>query len=130
MKCCPRSSRGIRGQPRCGGGFRSNEASDAGKNFCSEYFFPGEDRAIRDYGADLVIEGERYADALAACEDWQKKSGATSVHAYDQDETMLGQGTLGLEFAEQAPDIDTLLVAVGGGGLIAGIAAWYAGPSR
>jgi threonine dehydratase len=50
-----------------------------------------------------------------------------SVHAYDQDETILGQGTLGLELAEQAPEIDTLLVAVGGGGLIAGLAAWYAG---
>ena len=47
--------------------------------------------------------------------------------AFDQDETMMGQGTLGLELAEQAPDIDTVLVAVGGGGLIAGIAAWYAG---
>ena len=50
-----------------------------------------------------------------------------SIHAYDQDETILGQGTLGLELAEQAPEIDTLLVAVGGGGIIAGFAAWYAG---
>jgi threonine dehydratase len=49
------------------------------------------------------------------------------VHAFDQEETMIGQGTIGLELDEQAPDIDTLLVAVGGGGLIAGIAAWYAG---
>jgi threonine dehydratase len=97
------------------------------KIFVPSISSPAKIARIRDYGADLVVEGERYADALAACEDWQKKSGATSVHAYDQDETMLGQGTLGLEFAEQAPDIDTLLVAVGGGGLIAGIAAWYAG---
>jgi threonine dehydratase len=49
------------------------------------------------------------------------------VHAFDQDETMLGQGTIGMEIDEQAPDIDTLLVSVGGGGLIAGLAAWYAG---
>jgi threonine dehydratase len=49
------------------------------------------------------------------------------VHAFDQYETMLGQGTVGQELSDQAPDIDTLLVAVGGGGLIAGIAAWYAG---
>ena len=49
------------------------------------------------------------------------------VPAFDQNETIIGQGTLGLEIAEQAPDIDTLLVSVGGGGLIAGIAAWYAG---
>jgi threonine dehydratase len=49
------------------------------------------------------------------------------VHAFDQMETMLGQGTIGLELDQEAPDIDTLLVGVGGGGLIAGIAAWYAG---
>ncbi|HKN10452.1 MAG TPA: pyridoxal-phosphate dependent enzyme, partial [Pseudomonadota bacterium] len=82
---------------------------------------------IREYGADLVIEGDRYADALAASETWAQKAGAMSVHAFDQDETMLGQGTVGMELDEQAPDIDTLLVSVGGGGLIAGIAAWYAG---
>jgi threonine dehydratase len=82
---------------------------------------------IRGYGADLVIAGDRYADALAASEAWVEKTGAMSVHAYDQDETMLGQGTIGLELDEHTPDIETLLVPVGGGGLIAGIAAWYAG---
>jgi threonine dehydratase len=87
---------------------------------------PAKIERIRAYGADLVVEGERYADALAASEAWVKKSGAMSVHAFDQDETILGQGTLGLELDEQA-ELDTLLVAVGGGGLIAGIAAWYAG---
>jgi threonine dehydratase len=85
---------------------------------------------IRDYGADLVIEGDRYADALAASEAWATQSGAMQVHAFDQAETMLGQGTIGMELAEQAPDIDTLLVSVGGGGLIAGLAAWYAGRIR
>ena len=58
---------------------------------------------------------------------WAVKTGALAVHAFDQHETLLGQGTLGMELEEQAPQIDTLLVAVGGGGLIAGIAAWYAG---
>jgi len=82
---------------------------------------------IRDYGADLAIEGDRYADTLAASEAWVRKTGAMSVHAFDQDETMLGQGTVGMELDEQAPAIDTLLVSVGGGGLIAGIAAWYRG---
>jgi len=82
---------------------------------------------IREYGAELAIEGDRYADALAASEAWVEKSGAMPVHAFDQDETLLGQGTLGLELAQQAPALDTLLVAVGGGGLIAGIAAWYDG---
>jgi threonine dehydratase len=81
---------------------------------------------IREYGADLVIGGDRYADALAASEAWAEKAGAMSIHAYDQDETILGQGTIGTELNAQAPDIDSLFVSVGGGGLIAGIAAWYA----
>lgn len=82
---------------------------------------------IRGYGANLVITGERYADSLAASQLWQAESGAMPVHAYDQPETLLGQGSVGLEFEQQAPHLDTLLVAVGGGGLIGGIAAWYAG---
>src|SRR5205814_6979146 len=52
-------------------------------------------------------------------------SGAMAIHAYDQVETMLGQGSVGLEIEEDAPDVETLLVSVGGGGLIGGIAAWY-----
>ncbi|ABW34965.1 Threonine dehydratase (plasmid) [Deinococcus geothermalis DSM 11300] len=88
---------------------------------------PAKVQRIREYGADLVIGGERYADALAASEEWIVQSGGQPVHAFDQEATLLGQGTAGLEFEEQAPDLDTLLVAVGGGGLIGGIAAWYAG---
>jgi len=88
---------------------------------------PAKAERIREYGAELVVAGERYADALAASEAWAQQTGAMSVHAFDQDETMLGQGTIGIELEEQAPEVDTLLVAVGGGGLIAGIAAWYAG---
>jgi threonine dehydratase len=82
---------------------------------------------IRGFGAELVIAGERYADALAASEKWVAESGAMPVHAFEQIETMLGQGSVGLEIEEQAPNLDTLLVAVGGGGLIGGVAAWYAG---
>ena len=85
---------------------------------------------IRSYGADLVVGGDRYADALAASEEWAAESGALRIHAFDQRETLLGQGTLGLELESQAPDLDTLLVAVGGGGLIGGIASWYAGRVR
>jgi threonine dehydratase len=88
---------------------------------------PAKVQRIREYGADLVVQGDRYADALAASEAWAGESGAMPVHAFDQYETMLGQGTLGMELSEQAPEIDTLLVSVGGGGLIAGIAAWYGG---
>ena len=82
---------------------------------------------IRSYGADLAVGGDRYADALAACDAWVADSGALSIHAFDQAETMLGQGTLALELEDQAPELDTVLVGVGGGGLIGGIAAWYAG---
>ncbi|WP_207484200.1 threonine/serine dehydratase [Arenibaculum pallidiluteum] len=85
---------------------------------------------IRSYGAELVVGGERYADALAASEEWVERSAAAAIHAFDQPGTLLGQGTVGLELEDQAPDIDTLLVAVGGGGLIGGIAAWYAGRIR
>jgi threonine dehydratase len=88
---------------------------------------PAKIQRIRSYGADLVVSGERYADALAASQTDVAGSGALPVHAFDQAETLLGQGTLGLELAGQAPALDTLLVAVGGGGLIGGIAAWYAG---
>ena len=82
---------------------------------------------IRDYGAELVVTGDRYSDALAASEKWTAESGAMPVHAYDQEETLLGQATVGFEFEAQDPQLDTLLVAVGGGGLIGGIAAWYGG---
>src|SRR5271154_428521 len=82
---------------------------------------------IRSYGANLVIAGDRYADSLQAADAWAAASGALSIHAYDQAETLLGQGTLALELAQQDAGIDTLLVAVGGGGLIGGIAAWYRG---
>jgi threonine dehydratase len=91
---------------------------------------PAKISRIREYGADLVIGGERYAEALAASEEWVKESGALAVHAFDQVETLLGQATIGLELSEQAPGLDTLLVAVGGGGLIGGIAAWYGGRIR
>jgi threonine dehydratase len=91
---------------------------------------PAKMERIRGYGARLVVAGDRYADSLAASERFTAESGAMAIHAYEQVETLLGQGTLGLELERQAPQIDTLLVAVGGGGLIGGIAAWYAGRIR
>ena len=92
---------------------------------------PAKMERIRQLGAELVVTGERYADALAAARAWAESSGAMSVHAFDQRETLLGQGTLALELAGQAPEmgpemgraLDTVLVPVGGGGLIGGIAA-------
>jgi threonine dehydratase len=91
---------------------------------------PAKMERIRGYGAELVVTGQRYADALKASKAWAAQSGALPVHAYDQVETLLGQGTVGLEFEDQYPNLDTLLVAVGGGGLIGGIAAWYSGRVR
>src|SRR5262244_3727448 len=85
---------------------------------------------IRGFGAELVVSGQFYADALAESQKWAAQSGAMAIHAYDQRETLLGQATVGLEFEEQVPELDTLLVAVGGGGLIGGIASWYAGTIR
>jgi len=85
---------------------------------------------LYQYGAQVTVTGERYAEALAASEIWAAESGALPVHAYDQMETLLGQGTAGLEWEAQDPDLDTLLVAVGGGGLIGGIAGWYRGRTK
>jgi threonine dehydratase len=91
---------------------------------------PAKIERIRSYGAELIVQGERYADALAAAEQWAAMSGAMKIHAYDEPGALLGQGSVGLEWQQQAPDLDTLLVAVGGGGLIGGIAAWYEGKIR
>jgi threonine dehydratase len=97
------------------------------KIFVPSVASPAKIQQITEYGAELVIGGERYADALAASEAWVEHSGAMPIHAFDQAETLLGQGTVGLELEHQANQLTTLLVAVGGGGLVAGIAAWYGG---
>ena len=86
---------------------------------------PAKLERIRRYGAELVIAGDRYAESFEASEEWTAKSGALPIHAYEAIETLLGQGTLGLELEEQSPKLDSLLVAVGGGGLIGGVASWY-----
>ena len=93
---------------------------------------PAKMERIRQLGAELVVTGDRYADALDAAQAWAASSGAMSVHAFDQRETLLGQGTVALELAGQAAELDaagldTVLVPVGGGGLIGGIAAWFGG---
>jgi threonine dehydratase len=87
---------------------------------------PSKLQLMRSCAAEVVVEGDRYADALALSERWAETSGAMQIHAYDQPETLLGQGTVGAEVERQAPGLDTLLVAVGGGGLLGGVAAWYA----
>lgn len=94
--------------------------------FVQDTASPAKIARIREYGADLVIGGESHAEALAACEAWATQAGAMTAHAFDQVETMCGAGTLGLELEDQA-QVDTVLAAVGGGGLMAGLAAWFEG---
>ncbi len=86
---------------------------------------PAKIARIRECGAELSVTGERYADALAASEEWAARSGALPIHAFDQLETLLGQGTLALELEQQTEPLHSLLVAVGGGGLLGGIAAFF-----
>ena len=81
---------------------------------------------IRGYGAELIVVGDRYAEALDASRTRAEESGALEIHAYDSVETLRGQGTVGLELDQQVPDLDTVLVAIGGGGLIGGVAAYFA----
>lgn len=88
---------------------------------------PAKIERIRRSGALLTIGGDRYADALAASEEYAARTHALQIHAFEQRETILGQGTLALEWSRQAPDLDTVLVAVGGGGLIGGVASWFQG---
>ena len=118
---------GVRRQPWRGGRLCRDEARQAGQDLRAERLFAGEGaahprlrRRPRDRGRPLCRRARRQRG-------WAQQTGALPVPAFDQNETIMGQGTLGLELAGQAPDIDTLLVSVGGGGLIAGIAAWYAG---
>lgn len=85
---------------------------------------------IRDLGAEVRVIPGYYADALEACRVRAAETGALFMHAYDQPEVVAGQGTIGRELSEQVPGAETVLVAVGGGGLIAGIASWFAGDVR
>jgi len=81
---------------------------------------------LRALGATVHLEGQRYAEAFIASQAFAAETGAIVAHAYDQDEILAGQGTVALEWSQQRPDLDAVLIAVGGGGLIGGVAAWYA----
>jgi threonine dehydratase len=110
--------------------YAAMKAGKAARIFVPTVSSPAKMERIRSYGAELVVTGERYNDALLASQEWAGQSGAMPVHAYDQMETLWGAGSVGLEFTEQAPGLDTLLVACGGGGLIGGIAGWCQGHVR
>ena len=106
--------------------YAANQLGIPAKIFVPSVASPVKVAKIREYGAQLEIVGDRYADALAASQWWIEKSGALEIHAYDSLETLLGQATLALELERQTPDVDTVLIAVGGGGLIGGVAAYFA----
>ncbi|WP_251553675.1 threonine ammonia-lyase [Neobacillus muris] len=78
--------------------------------------------ATRQYGAEVILEGNVFDDALAHALELKENMGATFVHAFDDEAIIAGQGTVGLEILEQLPDMEAILCPVGGGGLIAGIA--------
>src|SRR6478752_1036361 len=80
---------------------------------------------LRQYGAALNLIGNNYAEALAASMERATQTGAIPIHAYDDQRVLAGQGTLGMELEEQVRGLDSVLIAVGGGGLIGGVAAWY-----
>jgi threonine dehydratase len=88
---------------------------------------PAKISRIAAYGARVVQGGDTYADALLASRTRQAETGALEVHAYDHQDVLAGQGTVGRELEQDAPDLTHILVATGGGGLIGGVAAWYAG---
>ncbi|WP_421693160.1 threonine/serine dehydratase [Aestuariivirga sp.] len=105
--------------------YAAQQLGHRAKIFVPEISSPAKVSRIASYGAEVVQQGANYSEALALCDAWIVGSGASGVHAYDAVPTLEGQGTLARELEAQAPGIDTLLVAVGGGGLIGGIAAWY-----
>jgi threonine dehydratase len=91
---------------------------------------PNKVERLRGYGATVNVVGKVYAEALAASKERVTQTGALSIHAYDDAQVLAGQGTLGMELEAQLPELDTVLIAIGGGGLIGGVAAWYQGRTR
>lgn len=90
--------------------------------FMPESTPPQKVQATREYGAEVVLAGRNFDEAFAAAREAQKESGALFVHPFDDRLVMAGQGTIGMEILEELPDVSTILVPIGGGGLIAGIA--------
>ena len=98
--------------------------------FVPDVASPEKIERIRGYGAKLVVTGDRYADALAASEHWAAESGALGRACVRSTGNAAGPRNRGAGIRRAAPQMDTLLVAVGGGGLIGGVAAWYSGPGQ
>lgn len=98
--------------------------------FVPEMAGPAKIALIERTGAALTVVPGQYADALEAALAYEAKTGAMQVHAYDAPGTVAGQGTLAREWDEQGLEADTVLIAVGGGGLIGGALAWWQGARR
>ena len=107
--------------------FAARELGVPARIFVPEIASAAKIALIRRCGAEIVIGGARYADAQDACDAHAKASGARLIHPFSAPATMAGQGTIGPEWDEQAPGLETVLVAVGGGGLVGGLASWWAG---
>jgi threonine dehydratase len=105
--------------------YASRRLGLAARIFVPDIASPAKVAVIRSHGAAIAIGGARYADAQEACDRYVAKTGALRVHPFDALTTIAGQGTVALEWQADDPDLDTVLVAVGGGGLIAGMAAWW-----
>jgi threonine dehydratase len=93
--------------------------------FVPESIAPAKLRGLKALNATVTVVGTKYADAYLASVDRAAESGALIIHAYDQREVAIGQGTLALEIEHQFPEVNTILVSVGGGGLYAGVASWF-----
>jgi threonine dehydratase len=98
--------------------------------FVPEISSPAKVARLRELGAEVVVSGREYAEALAACRERAAETGAETPHAYDDHAVVAGAGTLGRELLLDLPDVDTVVVAVGGGGLVGGIASWCRGAVR
>ena len=110
--------------------FAAKKLGHNARIYVPEMAGPSKIGLIRDAGADLQVVPGAYANALEQALAWEAETGAMQIHAYDAPETVIGQGTCAMEWDQQGLDADTVLVAVGGGGLIGGTMAWLDGLRR
>ncbi|WP_127113084.1 threonine/serine dehydratase [Shimia sediminis] len=110
--------------------YAAHQLGHKARIYVPEMAGPSKISLIRDAGADLVVVPGEYSDALEQALAYEAETGAMQIHAYDAPATVAGQGTLALEWENQGLQADTVLIAVGGGGLIGGAMAWFDGQRR
>lgn len=110
--------------------YAAHQLGHKARIYVPEMAGPAKVALIRDAGADLVVVSGEYSDALNQALAYEAETGAMQIHAYDAPATVAGQGTCALEWEEQGLEADTVLIAVGGGGLIGGAMAWFDGRRR